>query len=318
MKTIRLLYPDYISGGLKTYYFGANLLQHILPENKSQKLVKVNILPPDGEKKTVTDGITAEDEVLGGIQDAQAKIEAENPDRIITIGGNCMVSLAPFDYLHGKYGNVGVLWIDAHPDVTTVDDDYPFAHAMVLGSMLGGGAEPLRKQMKHPILKPEQLMYVGLQPLHDYQTQFLKNTGVKFKIQDKEFVSDKEITAFVRQFDHVLVHFDIDVLDEHYFHDTYFGNPELTGDGSGGGKMKMEKLSEILQLISRESDVVGFTIAEYLPFDAEKLHDMLEKLPIFTDSLLDEADKYAAFHPERLSHEEVFDKLRNQMEQDGK
>ena len=27
MKTIRLLYPDYVSGGLETYYFGAELLQ---------------------------------------------------------------------------------------------------------------------------------------------------------------------------------------------------------------------------------------------------------------------------------------------------
>ncbi len=34
MKTIRLLYPDYLSGGLKTYYLGANLLAHILPENE--------------------------------------------------------------------------------------------------------------------------------------------------------------------------------------------------------------------------------------------------------------------------------------------
>lgn len=34
MKTIRLLYPDYVSGGLDTYYFGANLLAHILPENE--------------------------------------------------------------------------------------------------------------------------------------------------------------------------------------------------------------------------------------------------------------------------------------------
>ena len=33
MKTIRLLYSDHVSGGLDTYYFGANLLQHILPQN---------------------------------------------------------------------------------------------------------------------------------------------------------------------------------------------------------------------------------------------------------------------------------------------
>ena len=34
MKTIRLLYPDHLSGGLDTYYFGANLLAHILPATR--------------------------------------------------------------------------------------------------------------------------------------------------------------------------------------------------------------------------------------------------------------------------------------------
>ena len=125
MKTIRLLYPDYVSGGLDTYYFGVNLMAHILPENETQPLIRVNILPPSGEIKTVTDGIYGKEEVISGIQDAMRKIETENPDRIITIGGNCMVSQASFDYLHGKYGDVGVIWIDAHPDVSTAKDGYP-------------------------------------------------------------------------------------------------------------------------------------------------------------------------------------------------
>ena len=36
----------------------------------------------------------------------------------------------------GKYDNVGIIWIDAHPDVSTVNDGYPNAHAMVLGSLI--------------------------------------------------------------------------------------------------------------------------------------------------------------------------------------
>ena len=130
-KTIRLLYPDHVSGGLDTYYFGANLLQYILPYNPNQPLIKVNIAPPNDKEKIITNGISGEDEVLSGIEDAQKKIEAEKPDRIITIGGNCLVSLAPFDYLHGIYKNTGIIWIDAHPDVSTVNDGYPNAHAMV-------------------------------------------------------------------------------------------------------------------------------------------------------------------------------------------
>lgn len=77
IKTIRLLYPDYISGGLDTYYFGAKLLQHILPQNENRPLIEVDILPPDGEEKPVTNGMMGEDEVfyigLQSLHDYQEK-----------------------------------------------------------------------------------------------------------------------------------------------------------------------------------------------------------------------------------------------------
>ena len=283
MKTIRLLYPDYVSGGLDTYYFGANLLQYILPQNANQPVVKVDIASPDGKEKVVTNGIYAEDDVLAGIRAAQKKMAEENPDRIITIGGNCIVSLAPFDYLHGKYEKTGIIWIDAHPDVSTVNDGYPNAHAMVLGSLLGHGASQLTAEIKNPLFKPEEIFYIGLQPLHSYQEKYLKDMGVDYKVQDKKFVTDSEISNFITHFDHILVHFDIDVLDEHFFHSTYFANPELVGDGAGGGKMTMKRLSEIMHVITENADVVGFTVAEYLPFDEHRLHKMLSEIEMFTD-----------------------------------
>lgn len=286
MKTIRLLYPDYVSGGLDTYYFGANLLAHILPENKNQPLIKVDIAQPNSANKIITDGIYAKGEVLSGIQNAMAKIEKENPDKIITIGGNCLVSLAPFDYLHGKYKNTGIVWIDAHPDVSSPKDGYPNARAMVLGSLMGYGDNSLSNMMKNNKFNPDEILeilYVGLQNLHDYQKNFLNNTGVNYKIQTNKFISNNEIHKFIKRFDHILVHFDIDVLDEHFFHSTYFANSELVGDGADGGKMTIEKLTEILRCITDNSDIVGFTIAEYLPFDEHKLYKMLTEIKLFTE-----------------------------------
>lgn len=283
MKTIRLLYPDHVSGGLEEYYFGANLLQHILPANDRQKLIKVEVIPPNGREKTVKNGIFAEEEVLSGIWDAQNKIEREKPEKIITIGGNCIVSLAPFDYLHGIYKKVGVIWIDAHPDVSTIHDGYPNAHAMVLGSLMGHGAEQLSKQMKHGKFNPEDILYVGLQKLHGYQEKYLNDMGIDYKVQSQNFISNDEIISFAERFEHILIHLDIDVLDEHFFHSTYFTNPELVGDGAGGGKMRMEKLSEILKLITEKSNAVGFTIAEYLPFDEFRLHQMFSEISLFME-----------------------------------
>ncbi|MCB6203907.1 arginase family protein [Extibacter muris] len=283
IKTIRLLYPDYVSGGLDTYYFGANLLAHILPVNDKQPTIRVEVAPPDGIDKRITEGIYAKEEVLAGIQNAMEKIEAEDPDKIITIGGNCMVSLAPFDYLHGKYKDTGIIWIDAHPDVSTVRDGYPNAHAMVLGSLMGHGDSALADMMKNEKFKADDILYVGLQDLHDYQRKFLDDMGVDYKIQKEEPASNEEILTFIKRFSHILVHFDIDVLDERLFHSTYFANQELVGDGSGGGRLTMEKLAEILHCIADNSEVVGFTVAEYLPFDEHRLHRMLAGINIFTE-----------------------------------
>ena len=282
MKTIRLLYPDYVSGGLETYYFGAHLMAHILPKNERQPLVRVKIAPPDGREKRVTDGIYGKEEVLAGIREAMKVIEEERPDRIITIGGNCMVSQAPFDYLHGRYANTGIIWVDAHPDVSMVKDQYPNAHAMVLGSLLGYGDASLSDLMKNRKFQADEILYVGLQGLHDYQEQFLKDMGVDYRAQTGDFVSEEEMRKFMDRFDHILVHLDIDVLDPALFHSTYFANPELVGDGSGGGRMTMDKLTEVLHCITDYADVVGLTIAEYLPFDEEKLHKMFAGLDIFT------------------------------------
>ena len=199
MKTIRLLYPDHVSGGLEAYYFGAHLLTHILPQNERQPLVKVDIAPPDHKEKEVEEGIYAREEVLAGVEDAAKKIEGEKPDRIITIG------------------------------------------------------------------------------------EFLNDIGVDYKVQEETFVPDHEILEFVKKFEHILVHLDVDVLDEHFFHSTYFADPELTGDGSGGGKMTIEKLTEVLGLITKNADVAGFTIAEYLPFDEYKLHKMFSGISLFIE-----------------------------------
>lgn len=45
MKTVRLLYPDYASGSLPTYYLGAKLLEQIVPANPDQKTLQVALTP---------------------------------------------------------------------------------------------------------------------------------------------------------------------------------------------------------------------------------------------------------------------------------
>ena len=98
MKTIRLLYPDYISGNLEEYYLGSRLMAQIVPQNEEQKLCVVDLPKPGSINAQVEEGIFGKDLVLEGINKAQAILDSEKPEKIITIGGNCLVSLVPFDY----------------------------------------------------------------------------------------------------------------------------------------------------------------------------------------------------------------------------
>ena len=282
-KTIRLLYPESVSGGLSTYRLGARLMAAMLPENETQPLVKIDVPALGKTGPTITNGIASEAAVLEGIRKARAALEKEAPERVVTVGGNCIVSLASFDHLHDLYPEAGILWIDAHPDVSLPENGYPNAHAMVLAALLGRGAPSLAKELKNPAFGAKDLLYIGLQGLHDYQRKFLDDAGVDYAVQTEAFVSDERILAFLTEHPQVFVHLDIDVLDPAFFHDTYFANPELVGDGSGGGRMTIEELGRILRIVSEKVETPAFTIAEYLPFEAERLANVFESLPLFTD-----------------------------------
>lgn len=282
-KTIRLLYPESVSGGLSTYRLGARLMAAMLPENETQLLVKIDVPALGKTGPTITNGIASEAAVLEGIRKARAALEKEAPERVVTVGGNCIVSLASFDHLHALYPEAGILWIDAHPDVSLPENGYPNAHAMVLAALLGRGAPSLAKELKNPAFGAKDLLYIGLQGLHDYQRKFLDDAGVDYAVQTETFVSDERILAFLTEHPQVFVHLDIDVLDPAFFHDTYFANPELVGDGSGGGRMTIEELGRILRIVSEKVETPAFTIAKYLPFEAERLANVFESLPLFTD-----------------------------------
>lgn len=282
-KTIRLLYPESVSGGLSTYRLGARLMAAMLPENETQPLVKIDVPALGKTGPTITNGIASEAAVLEGIRKARAALEKEAPERVVTVGGNCIVSLASFDHLHALYPEAGILWIDAHPDVSLPENGYSNAHAMVLAALLGRGAPSLAKELKNPAFGAKDLLYIGLQGLHDYQRKFLDDAGVDYAVQTEAFVSDERILAFLTEHPQVFVHLDIDVLDPAFFHDTYFANPELVGDGSGGGRMTIEELGQILRIVSEKVETPAFTIAEYLPFEAERLANVFESLPLFTD-----------------------------------
>lgn len=67
-------------------------------------------------------------------------------------------------------------------------DGYPNAHAMVLGTLMGCGDSSLSSLMKNKEFRADEILYVGLQELHDYQENFLRNIKVSYSVQAEQFL----------------------------------------------------------------------------------------------------------------------------------
>ena len=143
--TLRLIYPQWqgacIAGlvpevkdpeeASRGYYLGAELLNFLAPDD-GQEIRVVPITTKAGERK-VCDGVMDRDIIALQTEAALDILRECNPDRIVTLGGECSVSVVPFTYLADKYENdIAMICIDAHPDITLPGDVYPWYHAMRL------------------------------------------------------------------------------------------------------------------------------------------------------------------------------------------
>ena len=77
------------------------------------RVKKVEVPEPDGEALLLENGIVARSALLRQAGNAWKLIEKHSPDRLVILGGNCLVDLAPFAYLNERYaGELAVLWVD--------------------------------------------------------------------------------------------------------------------------------------------------------------------------------------------------------------
>ena len=72
------------------------------------------------------DGIEAKQVIPTQLAQAFEVIREHDPAKIVTLGGECAVSVAPFSELARRYGDdLTILWIDSHPDIGTPASRYP-------------------------------------------------------------------------------------------------------------------------------------------------------------------------------------------------
>ncbi|WP_122662122.1 arginase family protein [Pseudomonas viridiflava] len=282
-KTLRLLFPQWQGGNNAPYFFGAQLLSWLAPEANGP-VEEVRVAKPDGKPLKNENGIVARQVLLEQLSHAQRLIEKHQPDRMIVLGGDCLVDLAPFAYLNERYGgDLAVLWVDAHPDVLP-PKEFEHAHAMVLGNLLGEGDPDFARAVTRP-LKPANVMYAGLQQTMDVETATIERLGLRSASPADLANTSEPVLKWLKETGarHLAIHLDLDVLDPSIFRSLLFAKPDVpvdTFEGIAQGKMTMDQVVRLLRDVASVVDVVGIGVAEHLPWDALALKNMLASLPL--------------------------------------
>lgn len=284
-KTLRLLMPQWQGGNNPIYYLGARLLYWLAPKGDGD-FAEVPVAAPDGSQLPLEGGVLGKSAILKQNEAALDIIRQSAPDRIVTFGGDCSVSLAPFSYLASRYvGDVAVLWVDAHFDLTTSDVS-THAHGYPMLNLLGRGDAEFAAFAKNPI-PTQRLAYVGIDKNTISERSRRAVEELKPKVFDPTELSENfsEVMAWLKATgaSKLLVHFDLDVLNPVKFREQLFNNPAGLADqfkSSPTGTMDFETVVNLLNKSADVVEIVGLTIAEHLPWDADNLRKALARLPI--------------------------------------
>ncbi|HDG1688036.1 TPA: arginase family protein [Kluyvera cryocrescens] len=282
-KTLRLLFPQWQGGNNPPYYLGSLLLSFLAPE-PTGPVASVPVYEPAMEPLTEIDGITAKPQIIRQLNDAAALIAQHCPDSIVVLGGDCLVSLAPFAHLLNKYGDkLGVLWVDSHPDVQTAKQ-YPNAHAHVLGALIGTGDNDLVAHVATR-LNPAKIMIAGLHDPLAYEADYLARHNIATIAPEQVKNGGKEVMAWIERehIEYLAIHIDLDVLDPSLFRSVLFAKPGRGEHDFGDvaeGKLAIEEVLNLITLATSKAEPVGLTIAEHLPWDMLNLKNMLSALPL--------------------------------------
>lgn len=288
MNTLRLIYPQWQGGDIASlvpelnkedsslgYYLGAELLEFLAPKSLTSKTAKVPIsleYPKSGVRES-KNGILNYDEIVAQSKAALEILNTQKPDKILTLGGECSVSVVPFSYLAHKYsGDVAIVWIDAHKDLNLQGDSYEGYHAMALAACFGLIDKEGIAKILPAHFSPKDSILVGVRDFEGKKER-CEEIGVKV-LSPEEARDTTKLLEWLksRGKSKVVVHFDLDVLDP---------SELIMAVGVVENGLKIAEVVNLINAINTNYDLVGLSIAEHMPRVAIKLRNMMRELPLF-------------------------------------
>ncbi len=291
---LRLLWPQWQGAGTSSvealapefpldvarrgYAVGTAVLEAVLPPHDGPTVTAPVAMSDDGLEER--DGVEAKAVILEQLARALEVIRRHDPARIVTIGGECSVSVAPFSELARRYGDdLVIVWIDAHPDVGTPQSEYPGYHAMAVATLTGHG-DPDVQELLPATVSPDRVALVGLHSWADDDFPNIAEWGIQSFGPDELRESAQPLLDWIAATgcSRVAIHFDVDAVDS---------NEIVLGLGIEPDGLTSTEVRHIVADVEGTVDVVGFTIAEFIPRQVMHLRQILNGFPLISGTTAD-------------------------------
>lgn len=182
------------------------------------KVPAVNIEKFHSEQK----GLRNYDEIIDVNQKLNKEVSAsiQNNRFPLVLGGDHSIAVGSVSAISKYYNNLGVIWYDAHGDLN-IPEESPSGniHGMPLRILTGEGPKELL-ELNSNVIKPENIVLIGMRDLDKGERQFIKDHNIKtFTMSDIDKLGIKEVIENTieylksRNVDGVHLSLDVDALD---------------------------------------------------------------------------------------------------------
>ncbi len=284
-RTLRLVWPQWqgatsanvadlfgevaLERARRGYAVGSTVLEAVLPSPRGP----VAHVVVDGVDEPSTEGIESRGVIIESLESALEALARNDFDAVLTLGGECSVSVAPFAALADRYGeDLAVVWIDSHPDVGTPDSDYDGYHAMAVSVLTGRGDEDI-VDMLPATVPAERIAIAGLHEWTEDDYPHLAEWGISSFGPDQLRTTTAPLLTWLLATgaSKVAIHLDVDVVDS---------DEAALGLGQVRGGLSIAEVRRVVRDVAATAEVVGLTIAEFIPRNVLPVQRLLEDLPL--------------------------------------